>query len=168
MRGLLLHAITYEDGCVLGGKFISSPFYALVILLFSLNWEPSITGRWCKAKQLEEEASQRTMGARKSSGCCLRPQDDWSLCWEALHSRGDFCHHSSWLDAAVGTDRGSRTWQRCYRKWDDREEALSAVWRIKPPDSSLYFLRFDRNTTSDSCCCYPCCKLPCVWLQALA
>lgn len=159
MCGRLLHAVTHEDGCVLDGKFISSPFYVLVILLLSLTWPPSIMQMFqktkCKAEQLEEEASRRTMGARES-GCCLHPQDDWTFCWEALHSAGALCHRPSWLDPAVGTNRGSRTLWWFYRKCDNREEALRAVWTIKPPDVSLHFLRFDRDTTSDSCCrCCP-------------
>lgn len=146
-------------------SFLCACDIAVIAQMAAINHGQMFQKTKCKAEQLEEEASKRTMGARKSSGCCLHPQDEWTFCWEALHAAGAFFHCPSGLNPAVGTNRGSRTLRWFYRKWDDREEALRAVWTVKPPDVSLYFLRFDRETNSDSCCCCPWCKLPRVWFK---
>lgn len=136
-------------------SFLCASHIAVITHIAAFHHRQMLQETKCKAEQLEEMASERTVGAKKSSGCCLHPQDERTVCWEPLHSAAAFCHRCSRLVLTVGRQRSSRTRRRIRRKWDDREEALRAPWTINSPDVSLDFLHFDRNPTSGSCRCCP-------------
>lgn len=127
-------------------SFLCSGDIAVITQMAAINHGQMFQKTKGKARQLEEEASKRTIRAKKSSGCCLHPQDDWTFCWEGLQSPSLLT--GPWRS---GTQTCSRTLRWFYRKRDDREEALRDARTIN--SYPFNFLLFDRCTTSGPCCC---------------
>lgn len=150
MRERLLHAVTFENGCVLDRKFISSSFYVLVTLLLSHTWLLSITGR-CSRNQSARPSSWRK---RPPSGPWGPESHQGTVCTPRMSGpSAERLYTPQELSVTVPPD-----WTRPLAQIEAqghcafRKEALRTVWTIKPC-VSIYFLRFDRDTTSETSSC---------------